>query len=152
WAELTGEDTSSGGITGSYKWKMVMPQDGSFVDHSSGYTSGDSYTAIEANGVTGLASGTVVQVWFAGFLAGGEPFYVFVAGRAGESRAVWVKITGDRTGGGKYDGVLMEHDAALDTDDLALPEDATEGEACIVFNRHEDGASTHILSEDTYWA
>lgn len=64
---------------------------------------------------------------------------------------VVVKITGDASGGGKYDGNIMtgETTAAVGGN-TAMPEGLTTGDACLIINHYENGKSTHILDANTY--
>lgn len=67
---------------------------------------------------------------------------------------VWVKITGNETGGGKYQGKSYTHDGTTDiaaTGNLAESELGTLAAAvdCRVLNYAEEGETTHDLTAGT---
>lgn len=67
---------------------------------------------------------------------------------------LWVKITGNETGGGKYQGKSYTHDGTSDvaaTGNLAESELGTLASAvdCRVLNFAEEGQSTHDLTSGT---
>lgn len=79
WVELTEEDGSN---PGRYKWKLSDYVDHEWTDRTPAISSGADYTAIEANGVSGLEGGRF-QVEFYGYDAEGKPRYLFIGGGGG---------------------------------------------------------------------
>lgn len=70
------------------------------------------------------------------------------------SRLIWVKITGNETGGGKYQGKSYTHDGTTDvaaTGNVAESELGTLASAvdCRVLNFAEEGETTHDLTAGT---
>jgi hypothetical protein len=72
WAEITGE------ADGFYAWKLVYAVGSGFVDRSPAVTGAGAF---EANGVTGIASGTKVRLRFIGYQSDAAR-YVFTIGAA----------------------------------------------------------------------
>jgi hypothetical protein len=70
------------------------------------------------------------------------------------AKLLWVKITGNATGGGKYNGKSYTHDG---TSDVAATGNVSESELgtlasaddCLVLNFAEEGETTHDLTAGT---
>lgn len=73
--------------------------------------------------------------------------------RVGQCVAVWVKVTGDATGGGKYNGRIVTRGAAAPNLSSNLSEadlgTLPSNDNCYVFNAAEVGKTTHDLTAGT---
>lgn len=81
----------------------------------------------------------------------GEQWAVVRMGQE-ETTAV-VKITGNLSGGGKYNGAVMvpgTSDVSV-SGDLGVSDLGVSGAACLVLNAPEQGVSTHDIGTNTYW-